>query len=95
MDGADCLERIPEQAQIIVFIKVKFKEKEIASLDKNNPKSSKISQVTIGDGKILLHGFNDNRVWSMIMDQGDGKISASVSGRSHGFILFGECTPMP
>lgn len=95
LPGGDCLEITPEQALIPVFIKVNFKEKKLSSLDKNDPKSSKIGNVTIANGQIMLQGSEENRAWSMVVDQSNGKISASVSGKSHGFILFGKCTPMP
>ena len=52
---------------------------------------SSIRNVDHANGKMILSGAEGERGWSVLINEGTGKMSAVVSGDGEGFIIFGQC----
>jgi hypothetical protein len=91
----DCREISPEEVNIPTFIKVDFKNKTLSGLNSADSKKTAIKRVEKTDRYMILQGFENFRVWSMMVTSETGKMSASVSGEDYGFLLFGACTVLP
>jgi hypothetical protein len=90
-DGA-CRRSTGEIANVPPFIKVNLKAMKIGTMDE--ARTSAIKQMDRLDGKIILHGGEGGRGWSVIISEANGKMSGAVSAEAHGFLIFGACTPL-
>ena len=52
-----------------------------------------IGSITRAAGRTILHGNQEGRGWSMVVDHDTGHMTLSVSGEEIGFVVFGACTP--
>lgn len=90
-----CEEISPETANIPGFIKADFKKKRLSTVAKEDTRTTDVKNVEQDGTNFILHGSENHRAWSMMIDSTSGKMSASVTGTGYGFILFGICTELP
>jgi hypothetical protein len=45
------------------------------------------------NGYLVLHDGAERSVWSMVIQEDTGIMSAAVVGEQVGFVVFGACTP--
>ena len=48
----------------------------------------------IADQQILLQGKEMKYGWTLVLDQENGNMTASLVNRDGVFVLFGSCTPL-
>ena len=91
--GADgvCQRSTLEVANVPPFIKVNLKTMKISTMDER--RTSPIAHLDRLEGKIILHGGEGGRGWSVVITEANGKMSGAVSAEAHGFLIFGACTP--
>jgi len=90
-DGA-CQRSTLETANIPPFVKVDLRTMQISTMD--GKRTSPIKHLDRLDGKIILHGGEGGRGWSVVISEANGKMSGAVSAEAHGFLIFGSCTPL-
>ena len=90
-DGA-CQRSTLETANVPPFVKADLKTMQISTLD--GKRTSPIKHMDRLDGKIILHGGEGGRGWSVVITEANGKMSGAVSAEAHGFLIFGSCTPL-
>jgi hypothetical protein len=72
------------------FLRIDFAKKIIYG-----PKrSTSIGNMEIADQQILLQGKEMEYGWTLVLDQENGNMTASLVNRDGVFVLFGSCTPL-
>lgn len=61
-----------------------------AAADRTTPTES----IKREDGRIVLHGGQAGRVWTAVILEQTGKLSAAVWKAGTAFIIFGACTQL-
>ena len=90
---SDCTESTAEEMNIPQFFKLDFKNNMIRNPEeKNEKKETAIRNVEHDKGSLILQGMENGRGWSIAIDENTGKMSASISENTGGFVIFGACT---
>lgn len=82
-----------ESVNIPQFFKINIKKKMISAADESGRKTP-IKHLEHNNGRIIMHGGQDGRGWTMVISEETGKMSATVSEDQVGFVIFGACTPL-
>jgi hypothetical protein len=92
-EGAgDCRRVAVEEVNLPRFVNVEFKKKRLRGTVLGGEETrTAIGNVHSADGRTILQGAENNRGWSMTIDQTTGDMSAAIAGDDIGFILFGVC----
>jgi hypothetical protein len=88
-----CSNGTAESVNIPQFIKVDFKEKMIGAVGEAG-RTAPIKHFEHNDGRMIMHGGQGGRGWTLIISEETGKMSATISEERVGFIIFGVCTPL-
>lgn len=91
-DGT-CEGTTPAAADFPAFVTVNPKGKKISSLDE-----SRTSPIKVFDhlsDRVILHGGQGTRAWTMVVSEATGQMSATASDADHTFVIFGACTLFP
>lgn len=91
----DCITGAPWMINFPVFMEVDFKAKTVSTTELHeNPRTSTISHVgRLNDGHTVVHGIDDDYVWSMLIAEETGSMTLTISGEDTGYIVFGACHP--
>lgn len=89
----ECYHGTPESVNIPQFLKIDVKKKMISATDESGRKTP-IKNLEHNNGRMIMHGGQDGRGWTMVISEETGKMSASVAGDQFGFVVFGACTPL-
>ena len=74
------------------FITIDVKNKKLSGVDADGEdETTAIQNIRLGDDKMILQGAENNRGWSIVIDQESGRMSATVSDNQVGFVVFGAC----
>jgi hypothetical protein len=90
--AGDCYNSTAESVNIPQFLKIDFKKKMISAAEEAGRKVA-IKLFEHNNGRMIMHGGQEGRGWTMVISEETGKMSATVSEDQVGFILFGACTP--
>lgn len=88
-----CYQGSAEDVNLPQFIKVNFKDKLLTGVD-NPPRTTPIDYMERENGKIVLHGGQAGRGWTIVISEATGKLTASISDDGTGFVIFGACTAL-
>jgi len=55
-------------------------------------RESPIGSQTRLNGKLILHGVQGERGWTLMIAEDTGQMSATIAGAGEGYIIFGSCT---
>jgi hypothetical protein len=91
--GGKCSNSTAEGVNLPQFIKVNFKEKTLSAVHKDGP-TAPIKHVEREQGRMIMHGGQHGRGWSVVISEETGKMSATVTEDQVGFVIFGACTPL-
>lgn len=61
----------------------------------NGVRTSPISEVKSGNGQLLMHGAQNDRLWNLVLDQESGRMSAAVVDAEGTVALAGSCIVAP
>ena len=89
--GGACDRRTAEEVNLPQFIHVDLKAKTLTAAD--GSRSAPIPQIDQTGGRTILHGGQEGRAWSMVIEGDTGRLSAGVVEREGAFVVFGACTP--
>jgi hypothetical protein len=92
--GGKCANVTVEEANLPQFIKVNFKDKTLASVVGEPSRSAPIAHLDQESGKLILHGGQKGRGWTVVISEATGKMSATISEEGAAFIIFGACAPL-
>ena len=92
-DHHECAPTTIEEVNIPSFVKVDFGDKRLSGTGHaGNEQTTTVERLVKKDGKTILQGAENARAWSLVIDQEDGRLSATVADNEVGFVLFGACT---
>lgn len=88
-----CFEGTAETFDLPQFIRIDFQNNIISEVGENaRQRKSRISNFKRIDNSLIMQGIENGRSWSVIVDRGTGKMSATASEARVGFVVFGACT---
>lgn len=87
-------------ADVPKFLRVKLADKTVETIREGDRRqTTAIQQMAKSDGLVLLQGIEAAREgersalgWTMTMDESNGSMVITASGRDVGYTLFGACT---
>lgn len=85
----ECERRTAGDADVPPFIRVNVQQSLLSSLD--GRRTSPIITVQRANGRLMLQGAQNGRVWGAVIDQQTGQMSASVTEHDGAFVLTGAC----
>lgn len=90
-DGvAECIDVTLAQIDVPAVVHLDFSAKRLATPDEQ--RTSPISAVEKLDTVLVVHGHQNGRGWTMVIDRATGHLSASIVDVEGGFVLAGACT---
>ena len=89
----DCVTATAEAVNIPQFIRVNFEKKMLSAAD-DTGREAPIKNLEHNNGRMIMHGGQNGRGWTVVISQETGKMSATVSEEEAGFVIFGACTPL-
>jgi len=91
--GIECQRGTSQSINLPQFLKIDFKDKKISGTrESGEVLTTKIENMEHGDGKLVLQGTQNNKGWSMLINEATGKMTITVSDDQVGFVVFGACT---
>ncbi len=89
-----CVQGSPEAVNLPVFLWVDPAAKSVKSKRGGGEmRSSSVSTVVAGGGKLVLQGSDDGFGWTVTIDQASGKMTFTGGG-DVGYVVFGNCTAL-
>jgi hypothetical protein len=88
-----CYTGSAEDVNLPQFIKVSVKEKLLSSVDEP-VRVTPIDHSVLASGKLMLHGGQNGRSWTIIISEETGKLAATIAEDRTGFVIFGACTAL-
>jgi hypothetical protein len=95
--GVPCMRATADEINIPGIIHVDFAKKTIHGTVGGKLDTSPIKNLSLQNGRTILQGFDGGHAWSILVDQGSGKMSMGVNATTHGghpigFSILGICT---
>jgi hypothetical protein len=88
--GEACKKGRPDDIGAPNFMRIDFAQKVITG-----PKrTTSILFMDKSDNQILLQGTELGYGWTLVLDQENGTMTATLVNREEVFVLFGSCTPL-
>lgn len=91
--GGECHRRTAEGVNLPRFIKLDFAKKTMSGAGADQ-RTAPIASFERANGRIIMHGGQEGRAWSLVIDGGTGNMSAGVVDHEFAFLVFGACTPL-
>jgi len=89
----DCTESTAEELNMPQFLRLDFKNNRILTPEKSEVnKETAIKNLEHDKGMLVLQGIENGRGWNIVIAEDTGKMSASISENTGGFVIFGACT---
>ena len=85
----DCERGSADEAGIPPFIRVNVPQRMLSSLD--GARTSPIVNVQRSNGRLMLQGVQNERVWGAEVDEESGRMAATSVEADGAFVLIGTC----
>jgi hypothetical protein len=85
----DCERSSAEEAGIPAFIRVNVPQRVLSSLD--GGRTSPIVNIQRSNGRLMIQGMQNERVWGAVIDEESGRMSATAGEAEGAFVLVGNC----
>ncbi len=90
-----CARGVARGMNVPQFVMLDFDNKRvIATKETGVDKTSTISNISRGNGHLVLQGVDDGHGWSLVLEENTGHMTASAIGDEEGMLLFGVCTQL-
>ena len=89
-DASGCERRTAEEVNLPPFFVVDIKQKALTAVGGDGRKTP-IDYSEFEKGKLVLHGGQEGRGWSIVVASDTGKLSASVVDAEATFVVSGAC----
>lgn len=92
--GVGCNLTDPEDENIPAFIEVDLKRKTLAATRASGlERSTTIQHQSRSEGNIYLQGMENDRLFSLVIEENSGDLSFTVTANGETATMFGNCTP--
>jgi hypothetical protein len=85
----DCDRTSGEAAEIPPFVRVNVPQRVLSSVD--GARTSPITAVQRVNGRLMLQGMQNERVWGLVINEETGRMSAVVGEDDGALVLTGAC----
>jgi hypothetical protein len=85
----DCKRSSAESAEVPGFLRVNVAGREVSSVD--GQRTSPIAKVDRADGRLMLQGVQNARVWGAVIEEHNGQLGATVSEPDGAIVISGSC----
>ena len=85
----DCQRSSPEDAQVPGFVKVDFPKSVLSSID--GSRTSAITANQRNNGKLMIQGMQNERVWGAVIDEQTGMMTATIGEDDGAIVIVGTC----
>lgn len=87
--GGECQRSSAEAADVPAFIRVNVPRNELSTLD--GKRTSPIAKVERLNGRLMIQGLQNARVWGAVIDETTGQMGATVSEADGAIVISGAC----
>lgn len=93
METDGCFDVMPEELDVPQFMIVDLKKKMLSTTQaSSHGRTTPVSVAERGKGLIGMQGMENERLFSLIIDESTGKLTASISSDGFTVSVYGECT---
>jgi hypothetical protein len=92
-DIGECQRRTAMSVGLPPFLIVDFDKKLVRAPEQYGGQTSALKNLERLNARIVLHGGEEGRGWTIVIDEDTGTMSAAVAGNQVGFVVFGACIP--
>jgi len=93
LETGECYEAAPYQLSVPDFVIVDIKKKTLKTTKANpDDRVTDVSLVESEDGTLVLQGIENQRAFSIIIDELTGRMTASITRDGLTVAVFGACT---
>jgi hypothetical protein len=92
--GSPSLAWAPGQAEKVNFpplFAVEVRAMKLWELGAEKPRETAIRNVDWANNKMILNGAEGEWGWTVLVNEANGKMSATAAGDGEGFVVFGQC----
>jgi len=86
-----CQRRNAEKVNFPALFKVDVKAMKLWELGADKPRETSIRSLDRESNKMILSGAEGERGWTVLINEANGKMSATAAGDGEGFVIFGQC----
>ena len=86
-----CQGRGAEKVNFPALFKLDVKAMKLWELGAEKPRETAIRNVDRASNKMILSGAEGERGWTVLINEANGKMSATATGDGEGFVIFGQC----
>jgi len=87
--GGDCERSSAEAAEVPAFVRIDVSKRLLSSVD--GARTSPIASVQRTNGRLMLQGMQNERVWGAVINEQTGQMSATVGEDDGAIIISGAC----
>jgi len=88
-DGDGCEKSTAEETQVPPFVRIDVQKRLLSSVD--GARTSPITQSNRTNGRLMLQGMQNQRVWGAVINEQTGRMWATVGDDDGAFVLSGAC----
>jgi hypothetical protein len=85
----DCERSTPEAAEVPPFVRVNVPQRVLSSID--GARTSPITSVQRVNGRLMLQGTQNDRAWGIVINEANGRMSATVGEDDGAIVISGAC----
>ena len=93
VDGGVCVKGQAKEFDLPQFIVVDADKQLVRATDETGHKEvSPVKNRVNSESELILQGAEDGKGWSIVINQDNGDMSATLAGKEVSFMAFGVCT---
>ena len=85
----DCERSTPEDAQVPPFVRIDVGKRLLSTVD--GGRTSPIASVQRANGRLMVQGMQNERVWGAVINEQTGQMSATVGEDDGAIVISGTC----
>ena len=85
----ECERTTPEEADIPLFVRVDVTQRVLSSVD--GSRTSPIAATQRNNGRLMIQGMQNERVWGAAIDEQSGQMTATISEADGAIVITGTC----
>ena len=87
--GGSCDRSSTDEAQVPPFVRIDVQQKMLSSVD--GARTSPITAVQSVNGRLMLQGMQNERVWGAVVNEQTGQMSATIGEDDGAIFISGAC----
>ena len=88
-EADNCERTSAEEAQVPPFVRIDIQKRFLSSVD--GARTSPITQTNRTNGRLMLQGMQNQRVWGIVINEQSGRMWATLGEDDGAIVLSGAC----